>query len=253
MKGSTRLVCLSHVTNVTGIQQDVASIISACRKSNPDALILVDAAQSVGHIPVDVNALGCVILVASGHKGLLGPLGTGFVYLSERAALEMRPVRFGGTGTNSESVFQPDSIPERFESGNLNVGGIAGLLQGVNFVSTFGLEKVAAQEHSLADRLIDALRKIDSVQLYGDDQAKRTGVVSFNILDQDPQTVATILDAEFSIQLRAGFHCAPLMHQALGTDTVGGSLRASFGIFNSENDIERLVDAITQIAGQLVR
>ena len=127
VSGITRLICVSHVSNVTGIEQDIAAISAACKGVNPDSFLLVDAAQSMGHIPVDVQALGCDILVSSGHKGLLGPLGTGFVYLSDRAAEQIRATRFGGTGNNSESTVQPTTLPYRLESGNLNVGGIAGL------------------------------------------------------------------------------------------------------------------------------
>ena len=219
---------------------------------NPGSYLLVDAAQSVGHIPVDVQALGCDILVASGHKGLLGPLGTGFVFLSDRAAEQIQATRFGGTGNNSESTRQPTELPFRLESGNPNVGGIAGLLAGARFVAEYGNDKIASAEHRLVDKLIRSLRSLDFVQLYCDDHAARTGVVSFNILGQDPQSVAALLDSEFGIQVRAGYHCAPLMHQALGTDSLGGTLRASPGVFNTEEDIESLVDAVTELAAHLV-
>ena len=252
IKQETRLICVSHVSNVTGIQQDIPAIVDSCRRSNSESFVLLDAAQSVGHIPVDVQALGCDILVAPGHKGLVGPLGTGFVYLSERAASEIRATRFGGTGTNSEMVLQPDQLPQRLESGNPNVGGIAGLLQGVGFIQNEGVDSIAAHERELADRLIESLQDNDAVELYGSGSANRTGLVSFNIRDNDPQTVSVILDNEFGIQLRAGYHCSPLMHQSLGTDVAGGTLRASVGFFNSEEHIDRLVAAINQLAGQLV-
>ena len=252
VKSNTRLVCVSHVSNVTGCEQEIADIVTATRDSNPDAFVLVDAAQSAGHIPVDVQALRCDMLVSSGHKGLLGPLGTGFIFLSPRASEEIRPVRYGGTGSSSESLRQPHPLPFRLESGNPNVGGIAGLLQGVQFVKNCGIERIASKELQLSNNLVDSLRQIEGVSLYCTDNSARSAVVSFNIADQDPQSIAALLDSEFGIHLRAGLHCAPLMHKSLGTDVLGGTLRASPGWFNTEMDIERLVDAIASLASQLV-
>ena len=252
VKAKTRLACLSHVSNVTGIEQDIRLLISAVKGANPEILVLVDGAQSVGHIPVDVDEFGCDLLVAAGHKGLQGPLGTGFLYLNSRAAEIVRPTRFGGTGTQSESVFQPQEMPYRLEAGNLNVGGIAGLLAGVRFVAERGVAKVAADERRLACRLANSLRQISGVHLYGRDDSTGTGVVSFNLRNQDPQTVAAILDAEFGIQIRSGYHCAPLMHKQLGTESIGGTLRASVGLFNTEEDVENLASAVGQVAGQYV-
>lgn len=214
--------------------------------------MIVDAAQSVGHVPIAVEPLGCDILVASGHKGLLGPLGTGFIYLSPRAADQIRPLRFGGTGSNSESLRQPKSLPHRLEIGNLNVGGIAGLLAGVEYVTGRGIEDIASSENQLANRLIQALNSLTGVQVYCADHPRRTGVVSFNIQGQDPQSVAVLLDSEFGIQLRAGYHCAPLMHRALGTDSIGGTLRASPGVFNTHAHVDALVNAVKQLSSQLV-
>ena len=251
---TTRLICVSQVSNVTGILQDVAAITKACRESNPDVLILVDAAQAVGHTVVDVGALECDMLVASGHKGMLGPLGTGFLYLSDRAANQVRATRFGGTGTDSLSMRQPQTLPQRFESGNLNVAGIAGLLKGVQYVGEQGIEKIADHERQLANRLVHSLQDSQNVEVYGNmaEDTVRTGVVSFNIAGQDPQTVAMILDNEFGIQVRSGLHCSPLMHQSLGTSSTGGTLRASFGVYNTLEDVGQLVTAITQLSGQLV-
>ena len=248
---STRLFCVSHVSNVTGIEQDIVAIVAACRKANPDSFVIVDAAQSVGHISVDASEIDCDILVSSGHKGLMGPLGTGFVWLSDRASEEITPVRFGGTGSGSESIEQPLVLPDRLESGSPNVGGIFGLLQGVQFIAERGLEEIAKQELRLANRLIESLRIMEGVQLYGVENPNRTGVISFNIENQDPQTVGTLLDVEFGIQLRAGYHCAPLMHQALGTDKIGGTLRASPSVFNTERDIDKLVAGVNQLVAQL--
>ena len=249
---NTKLICISHVSNVTGMRQDVAEIIAACRAKNGSIFVLLDAAQSVGHIPVDIRSLECDLLVASGHKGLLGPLGTGLVCLSDRARDEIRPVRFGGTGSQSDSIVQPEEMPFRLEAGNLNAGGIFGLLDGIQFVSRTGVEKVAAHEKAMSDHLIRGLQKRDNVQIYGWDEERATSLVSFNIRNHDPQSVAGLLDAEFGIQVRAGYHCAPLMHQALGTDSCGGTLRASPGIFSTVQDLDRLIDAVEQLSSQLV-
>ena len=254
VQSNTRLICVSQVSNVTGVQQDITAIIKACRESNPDSLVLIDAAQAVGHTVVDVDSLCCDMLVASGHKGLLGPLGTGFLYLSNRAAEEVRATKFGGTGSDSMSLLQPESLPQRLEAGNPNVGGIAGLLNGTQFINDRGIENIADHERKLANRLIHALLNSQGIEVYGNvtDDSIRTGLVSFNLVGQDPQTVAMILDNEFGIQVRAGLHCSPLMHQSLGTSTMGGTLRASFGIYNNSDDVDQLVSAITQLSGQLV-
>ena len=193
IKADTRLVCISHVSNVTGVEQDVASITEACRKVNPDIFVMVDASQSVGHAIVDVEVLGCDILASSGHKGLLGPLGTGFIYLSDRAAGTIRPVRFGGTGSQSESVLQPRSLPHRLESGNPNVGGIAGMLMGIRFVVERGIENIIQAENRLATQLVSELDDLNGVKLYGTQCPNRTGVVSFNLDGMDPQSIAVVL------------------------------------------------------------
>ncbi len=242
----TDLCCVSHVSNVTGIIQPIESIAKACQDSN--ALLIVDACQSVGHFPVDFEALGADVLIASGHKGLLGPLGTGLMCLSEKAKDRIQATRLGGTGTQSEFLTQPNQLPTKLEAGNLNVGGIFGLLAGLQFVKVRDVAFTAQHEAELKTVLLGRFAKNDRVMTYGSSECKSTGVTSFNIDGQDPQTVAALLDAAFGIQVRAGLHCAPLIHQELGTTQIGGTIRVSPGVFNTIEDIISLCDAVDQIS-----
>ena len=245
----TDICCVSHVSNVTGVIQPIKEIAAICKRH--DILLIVDAAQSVGHIEVDFNDLGVDVLVASGHKGLLGPLGTGFLCLSDRAAKRIRPTRLGGTGTTSESIEQPEQLPYKLESGNLNVGGIFGLLAGVRFVAEKSVAKLARHEQELRQKLIDDLKQSSHAHLYGTEKPS-TGVLSFNLPGQDAQMLAALLDSAFGIQVRAGLHCSPLIHNHLGTSEVGGTIRVSPGVFNTAEEIEYLTDAIQRLSNQLV-
>ena len=242
----TRLVAIVHASNVTGAIQPVEAVGKIAAERG--VLFLVDAAQSLGYIPVDVTSLGCDLLAAPGHKGLLGPLGTGVLYLSERAEGEVLPLRQGGTGTRSDEDIQPTSLPDRYESGNLNVPGIVGLEAGVKYVAEVGIEKCRAQMKMLTARMLTALAEIPGVTLYGPAVAsQRVGVVSLNIEGNDPRELASLLDANWSIQTRAGIHCAPRMHQALRT-APAGTLRFSGGHFTTAAEIDRAIGAIREIA-----
>lgn len=247
--GDTDICCVSHVSNVTGTVQPIQEIAAICKQH--DVLLIVDAAQSVGHIEVNFESLGADVLVASGHKGLLGPLGTGFVCLADRAAQQIQPTRLGGTGTTSESIEQPDQLPYKLESGNMNVGGIFGLLAGVRFVMEKGIESLANHEKQLKRELIDRIGRAGDVQFYGTDKDS-TGVLSFNIPNQDSQMVAALLDSSFGVQVRAGLHCAPLIHKHLGTEQLGGTVRVSPGVFNTLEQIEYCSNAIERLIKQLV-
>lgn len=241
----TRLMCLTHVSNVTGAVQPAKELGRICREH--DLLYLLDAAQSVGHFPIDVSEVGCDLLAASGHKGLLGPLATGFLFLSERASATIRPLRQGGTGTQSETIESPSELPYRLETGNLNSAGIMGLSAGVGYVSGMGWGPIQDHELKLSRQLIDGLSAIDSVRLIGHQSPRRTGIVSFEIEGTDPNQVASILDSTFGIQVRAGLHCAPKMHESLGTLSRGGTIRVSPGMFNTEQDVQNVVSAIQDI------
>lgn len=255
IRENTRLVCLIHVSNVTGAIQPLDSIGALCKSNgthadgSPATVFLVDAAQSLGHIPIDVQALGCDILAAPGHKGLLGPLGTGVLFVSDAAAVAVKPLRFGGTGTDGSVEIQPTKTPDKFESGNVNVPGIAGLNAGIKFLtSDAGL---AAHENWKLNSqlLLDGIVSVENVLLQGPKTMEnRIGVFSVSIAGLDCHEASSILDSNFSVQTRSGLHCAPLVHRSMGTEKDHGTLRLSVGLFNSKEQIEKAVDALEELA-----
>ena len=243
----TRLVPVTHASNVTGAIQPIDAISDICKKR--DVRLLVDAAQTIGHIPIDVQKIGCDMLGAPGHKGLLGPMGTGVLFLSDAVSEEISPLRFGGTGSNHVDATQPTQMPQKFEAGSLNVPAISGLGEGVKFVQSEVGEAMQEHAEDLMVELRDGFANIEGVKIFGpSEKSDRTGVTSISVAGFDSQTVAGILDVDFAIQIRAGFHCAPLMHKRLGTDQ-DGLIRFSPGPFNTSVDIEMAVNAIAEIAG----
>ncbi len=264
IKPRTRLIALIHASNVTGALQPVEEVGQIAQAHG--LIYLVDAAQSLGYIPVDVARLGCHLLAAPGHKGLLGPLGTGVLYLAAGMESVLLPRKQGGTGTRSDEDVQPLSLPDRYESGNLNVPGIVGLEAGVSHLldSTPHAPREASISRSemptidavisrsemakLTSRLLDGLAGIKNLTLYGPRTAeRRVGVVSLNVAGYDPQELAALLDANWSIQTRAGIHCAPRMHAALGTSPAG-TLRLSIGHFTTAEDVEAAISALGEVA-----
>jgi cysteine desulfurase / selenocysteine lyase len=242
----TRLIVLIHVSNVTGAIQPVEAVGRIAAEH--DIAFLVDAAQSLGHVPIDVRQIGCQLLAAPGHKGLMGPLGTGILYVAEGVEGRLLPQRQGGTGTRSDEEVQPDSLPDKYESGNLNVPGIVGLEAGVSHVLETGIDRTQEAAHALTERLLGGLRELKAVQLYGPPASdRRAGVVSLNVEGFDPQELAALLDAQWSIQSRAGIHCAPRMHAALGT-LPRGTLRLSVGHFTTTDEIDAAIAAIAELA-----
>jgi cysteine desulfurase family protein len=247
----TRLVALAHVSNVTGAIQPVAEVAQAVHERG--ALLLVDAAQSLGHLPLTVADLDCDLLAAPGHKGLLGPLGTGILYIRPGIEHRLRSFRQGGTGTQSESDRHPDAMPFKFEAGNLNVPGIAGLGAGCQYLLQHGIHRLHAANLQLAEQLRRELAGIDGVTLYGPTQpSEHVGVVSMNVAGYDPQEVAAMLDSAYRVQVRAGLHCAARIHPAIGTAASGGTVRFSIGPFNTSDDIEVAVSAIREIAAAAI-
>ncbi len=234
-------VVLSHVSNVTGCVSPVKEIAEMTHERG--GLLILDAAQSAGDLDIDMQDLGVDVLAAPGHKGLYGPMGTGVLVLS--APLPVKPFREGGTGFKSESPEQPDEYPWRLEAGTHNLPGIAGLAAGVRFVRSVGLGAIAEHEANLARRLADGLRQIDGVSVFCD-RAPATGVVSFRLEAIDVALTGTILDESFGIEVRTGQHCAPSTHHAIGTFS-GGTVRASFGQFNTTGDVDALVAAVRRI------
>ncbi|MBL9122854.1 MAG: aminotransferase class V-fold PLP-dependent enzyme [Planctomycetaceae bacterium] len=247
LRPATRLVAVAHASNVTGCVQPVEAI-GDILSAHP-ARFLIDAAQTLGHWPCDLAASRADFVAGAGHKGLLAPLGVGLLFARAEALRELTPLVQGGTGSHSESDRQPDDLPDRFESGNLDVPAIWGLSAGLEFLRQRGIADLAQQAAHLTVQLVEGLRAIPRVRVLGPSADEpRVGVVSFQIEGYDPQEVAAGLDAAHRIQLRAGLHCAGRMHERLGTLAAGGALRASFGPFNQPNDVDALLAAIAEFA-----
>jgi selenocysteine lyase/cysteine desulfurase len=207
--------------------------------------LLVDAAQSAGAIPIDVNAMSIDLLAAPGHKGLFGPQGTGFLYIG--AGVNLIPLLVGGTGGSSAAAEQPETLPERFESGTLNIPGIAGLKAGVEFVRSTGVTSIKRKEGALVTQLLKGLKTLPNVLQYAPDSAEiRGGVISFTVIGHDPAEIGFRLDNEYDISVRVGLHCAPMAHRTIGTFP-GGTVRVSPGYFNSEQDVEDFLSALRTI------
>jgi len=239
LRQNTRLAVCSHGSNVTGAVQPVHEIGAVCREAG--VLFLVDAAQTMGVLPVHPTEMLADMVAFPGHKALLGPTGTGALWIDE--GIILRPLREGGTGSQSESVLQPDELPDRYESGTLNLCGIAGLLQGIRFVQAHQRE-IAGHEALLAMKLRRGLAPRENIALYGPADPV-LGVVSFNVEGHRSSEVAEILD-HHAIGVRAGLHCAPLAHRWLGTVETG-AVRVSPGFFNHPGDIDRLLAVIDQL------
>jgi len=240
---NTKLVIVNHSSNLLGTILPVAAIGEVTRSRGVH--LLVDAAQSAGIVPIDAEAMGIDLLAFPGHKGLLGPQGTGGLYIHRDVELE--PLLHGGTGSQSEAIEQPDVRPDRYESGTLNTQGLAGLAAGVRHVLHETVENIHNREWTLSQRLMEGLSAIKGVRMLGPALgAPRTGVVSFLVGSADPSETAFILDQHYGIAVRSGFHCTPLAHACAGT-TATGAVRASVGWNTTEADIDALIDAIREI------
>ncbi|WGV60133.1 aminotransferase class V-fold PLP-dependent enzyme [Brevibacillus brevis] len=245
---STRLIVVSHASNLTGVILPVAELGKLAKEHG--ITFLVDASQSAGVLPIDVEAMNIHMLAFPGHKGLYGPQGTGGLYVS--SDIDLEPLIHGGTGSQSEAIDQPTTRPDRYESGTLNTVGLAGLQAGVDFVMEKGVDNIRQHEWELVKQTILGLQQIEGVHVYGPGiEIERVGVVAFNIGEVDAAEVSFILDQQYGIATRSGFHCTPLGHQTAGTEQ-RGAVRASFGIFNSEKDVEALHNAVREIAAAFV-
>jgi cysteine desulfurase family protein len=243
LRANSRLIVLTHCSNVTGTIQPIAEIGHLA--SQAGVPLLVDAAQSAGIIPIDVESMGISLLAAPGHKGLLGPQGTGFLYIAD--GLELPPLVVGGTGGHSSGEEQPEEMPARFESGTLNTPGIAGLQAGVEFILGTGIETIRKKEMSLVRHLLAGLADIQGITLYGPAPEKeRGGIVSFTVEGRDPAIIGFTLDHEFDIEVRTGLHCAPGAHRTIGTYPTG-TIRVSPGWFTTEHEIEVFLKAVAEI------
>ena len=242
-----RLVVLNHASNVTGRVQSVAELTHLAHAHG--ACVLLDAAQTAGHWPLNMSQLDVDFLAAAGHKGLLGPLGTGILCIRRGLETQLQPLRFGGTGTSSESLMQPDDMPVRYESGNLNLPGIAGLHAASKWILAQGVETLRSQIHVRTAQLLAELGCIENVSVLRPClESDNCGIVSFNILRMDCRDVAMILDQSFDIQSRAGLHCVPLLHQTLDTTSSHGTIRLSPGVFTTDDEIAHVVQAVREIA-----
>jgi cysteine desulfurase family protein len=237
-------VVLSHASNVTGAVLPVRDLAEMTHRRG--GLVIVDAAQTAGTLPIDMKEMGIDVLAIPGHKGLLGPMGTGALLLGKD--LPVLPLREGGTGFKSEGEDQPEEMPWRLESGTPNFPGIAGLLAGIHFVQAEGVDRIARHEAGLARALVAGLGEIDGVCLLGC-REPQTGVVSFLLDACDVGETAKAMDQVYDIGIRAGLHCSPLAHRSIGTFP-GGALRASFGYFNTCSHMERLIAAVRDLASK---
>ena len=244
-----RLVVLTHASNVTGRIQDIRTLTRIAHEHQ--ALVLLDAAQTVGHWPCSLSELNVDFLAAAAHKGLAGPPGIGFLVAAPHHQQLLQPLLFGGTGTDSTSLDQPADSPARFESGTANLPAIAGLLAAIRLAQNTLHERHAANLRN-SRLLASGLAEIPGLRLLSPGAPEQNcGIVSFVLEGLDPAEVAGILDQSFDIQCRAGLHCAPLAHQRLGTLQTGGAIRFSPGSCTTEAEIAAAVDAVRQIAQAL--
>ena len=241
----TRAVVVTHASNVTGNAVDIARVAAMAHAAG--ALVIVDASQSAGTVKIDMQAMGLDIVCFTGHKGLMGPQGTGGLAVAE--GIDVAPWAMGGTGVHSFDPLQPLEWPTRLEAGTLNGHGVAGLSAGLDFIEAQGgVETIAAHERALAERFLSSAREISGIVLYGAfDQLARSAIVSLNVGDIDSAEISDALMQGWGIATRPGAHCAPLMHCALGTERQG-VVRFSFGYFNTDEEVDAAIEALRDLA-----
>jgi cysteine desulfurase family protein len=251
IRPATKFIALTHASNVTGTIQPIRAIGRIAREHGIP--LIVDAAQSAGHLPIDVQSDCIDLLAAPGHKGLLGPLGTGFLYIRPGIEKLLAPLREGGTGSFSEDDRQPDFMPDKYEPGSHNAIGLAGLSEGVQWVIDRGIDDIRAHELDLIRTFIDGVGDIDGLQYFGPQGVRdRLGVFSVRVAGFTPTQLATALENDYGILTRPGLHCAPLIHAALGTTECGGTTRLSFGPFLTKQDVKYATDALADVASRLM-
>jgi selenocysteine lyase/cysteine desulfurase len=249
IRRNTAMIVINHASNVTGSLQSVRALGRLARRRG--VLLLVDAAQTAGCVPIDLGKDAIDLLAFSGHKALCGPQGTGGLVIGKRVDLKkFRPLKLGGTGSRSEREFQPDFLPDRFESGTPNTPGLAGLEAGVRFVLARGVATIRQRELALTQALVAGLRKIPRVTVHGSHRPEQgIAVVSFTVAQVPVSSVVQALDEDFGILCRGGLHCAPAAHRSIGTFPAG-TVRLSAGYFNTRREIDRVVAAVGRIAGK---
>lgn len=244
IKENTKLIIVNHASNILGTVIPIEEIGKIAKKKGIP--FLVDGAQTAGLYPIDVVESSIDLLAFSGHKGLLGFQGIGGLYIRE--GIELDPLVEGGTGTNSESTSQPTSLPDRYESGTLNIAGIISLREGIRFIEKTKLENIRKQEMELIHQLLQFLKNVEGIKLYGPgDPKKQLAVISFSLKGYTSQEISNFLDRKHHLITRSGLHCAPLIHKTLGT-LKGGLVRVSLGFWNTLEEVEQLVQAVKQLA-----
>jgi len=244
---STGMIALNHASNVVGTLLPIAEVGHIARRHG--LLFLVDAAQTAGAYPIDVQADGIDLLAFTGHKSLYGPMGTGGLVIGERVeVVQLEPLKRGGTGSHSEYEEQPGFLPDKLESGTVNAVGLAGLAAGIRWIRERGVEAIRDHEVELTQRLIAGLSDIPAVTVYGGlDATRQTATVSFNIQGMEPSEVGLRLDEEYGIMCRVGLHCAPLAHRTVGTFPVG-TVRFGLGAFNTLQEVDAALHAVRELA-----
>lgn len=241
---NTKTLILTHASNLTGNITDLKRAGDFAKKH--ELLFIVDAAQTAGAVPIDMERMGIDVLCFTGHKGLYGPQGTGGICV--RPGLDLRPLKVGGSGVRSFDKEHPKEMPEALEAGTLNGHGIAGLGAAAAWLLETGVEQICQKEHRLLERFVKGVRDIEGVTLYGDpDLTRRTAVQSLNIRDSDSAWVCDRLYEDYGIAVRGGAHCAPLLHEALGTKEQG-AVRFSFSYFNTQAEVDAAVRAVRELA-----
>ncbi len=247
IRPETRFIAVTHASNVTGTVQPIRRIGQIAREAGVP--FIVDAAQSAGHLPIDVQADLIDLLAAPGHKALLGPSGTGFLYIRPGLEKVLRPLKEGGTGSLSEQAVQPDFLPDKYEPGSHNAIGIIGLSEGVKWIAEQTIEKLAAHDLDLVRTFLEGIGNIEGLSYHGPRGVKdRIGVFSVRVEGFEPQELSAALESSYGILTRSGIHCAPLAHEMLGTCHLGGTTRFSFGPFLSRQDVKFATDALAEIA-----
>ena len=243
IKKDTALIVFTQASNVLGTIQPIREIGAIAREHNIP--FLVDSAQSAGAMKIDVKEDNIDILAFTGHKSLLGPMGTGGLIIN--TDIDIKPLKAGGTGGDSAYEYQPDYYPNHLETGTLNVSGIAGLREAIKFLNKEGIENIHNKEKELTKYALEKLETVKDIEIYGPkDCEKMLSVISFNIKDKRPEDVGSILDQKYDIMLRAGLHCAPTAHSVIGTKE-RGTLRIGLGYFNEKEDIDKLVEALNNL------
>lgn len=244
LRAEARLVVLVHVSNVNGALMPVEQAARAC--AGAGVPLLLDAAQSAGLQPIEAETPGIGMVACSGHKSLLGPPGVGILYV--RAGLDVQPLVYGGTGSRSEELDQPDFCPDRYESGTPNLAGLAGLSEGIGYILETGMDHILEHEIELARHMENELSRICGVRVF-EPRRRGSGTVSFTVEGMDPNDVGAILDQAFDIAVRTGLHCAPLAHRVLGSFPAG-TVRVSPGFSTSLEDVDYFLDGVRWIVSR---